>query len=103
MLADTEGEIRRIAAFLNIPLDEDALPAILQAVTLNAMRDRAIRSEGSQPSPFAEGSKTFFFKGTNGRWKDVLTDEELALYDQKVAQVLTPECRAWLEHGWMAG
>ncbi len=103
LLADTEGEIRRIAAFLNIPLEEDALPAILQAVTLNAMRDRAIRAEGSQPLAFAEGSKTFFFKGTNGRWKDVLTDEELALYDQKAAQVLTPECRAWLEQGRVAG
>ncbi len=57
------------------------------------MRERAIGVERSQPSAFAEGPKTFFFKGTNGRWKEVLSEEELALYDQKAVQVLTPECR----------
>jgi hypothetical protein len=46
-----------------------------------------------------EGAKTFFFQGTNGRWKDVLSAEELALYDGTAARVLTPECRAWLERG----
>lgn len=38
----------------------------------------------------------------NGRWQDVLSAEELALYDAKAAQVLTPDCRAWLEQGRVA-
>ena len=49
-----------------------------------------------------EGAKTFFFKGTNGRWQDVLSAEEVALYEEKAAQVLTPDCRAWLEQGRVA-
>jgi aryl sulfotransferase len=39
------------------------------------------------------------FKGTNGRWKGVLSPEELALYAHTVETVLPPACAAWLEHG----
>ncbi len=64
------------------------------------MREEAVRSEDpNRPSSFKDGSRTFFFKGTNGRWRDVLTPEELALYEEKAAQVLSPDCRAWLEQG----
>ena len=71
----------------------------MQAVSLDAMREREDRLDSRMKEIFKEGAKTFFFKGTNGRWKDVLSAEELALYDAKAAQVLTPECRAWLEQG----
>jgi hypothetical protein len=36
---------------------------------------------------------------TNGRWKGVLSPEELALYAHTVETVLPPACAAWLEHG----
>jgi hypothetical protein len=36
---------------------------------------------------------------SNGRWKDVLTDADLALYETAVQCELTPACRAWLENG----
>ena len=45
---------------------------------------------------------SFFHKGTNGRWRDVLTAEEVQMYEEKAAQVLTPDCRAWLEQGRVA-
>jgi aryl sulfotransferase len=101
LLANLAAEIRRIAEFLQIPLADDALPALMQAASLETMRDDAVRAESAEPARapvWKEGGKTFFFKGTNGRWKDVLSPEELALYEEKVAQVLTPDCRAWLEH-----
>jgi aryl sulfotransferase len=97
LLANLEGEITRIAAYLNISLAQDALGAIAQAVTFDAMRERALNNDRGKPSAFTEGAKTFFFKGTNGRWKEVLSAEEVALYEEKAAQLLTPDCRAWLE------
>lgn len=102
LLANLAGEIQRIADFLQIPLNAEALPAIIQAVSLETMRDEAVHAESADPnrSPvWKEGAKNFFFKGTNGRWKDVLTPEELALYEEKATRLLTPECRAWLEQG----
>ncbi|MEZ4682915.1 MAG: sulfotransferase domain-containing protein [Caldilineaceae bacterium] len=98
--ADLASEIRHIAQFLHIPLAEEQLPTIMQAVSLETMRQEAVQAEAAdsaRTSVWKEGGKTFFFKGTNGRWKDVLSAEELALYEEKAAQILTPECRAWLE------
>ena len=47
---------------------------------------------------FEGGSDRFFFKGTNGRWRDVLTSDDLALYEA-AASKLDPELRDWLENG----
>ena len=100
--ANLAAEIRRIANFLAIPLTDAVLPSIMQAVSLDAMRWREDRLDSRMKEIFKEGAKTFFFKGTNGRWQDVLSAEELALYEKKAAQVLTPDCRAWLEQGRVA-
>jgi len=45
------------------------------------------------------GRGSFFYKGTNNRWKEVLSAGELALYDAAAKRVLTPECRRWLKNG----
>jgi aryl sulfotransferase len=103
--ANLAGEVKRIADFLGIPLAEESLPGMLQLLTLDAMREDQVRVDSADPnrsSVFKDGARTFFFKGTNGRWKEVLSVEELDLYEAKAAQVLTPDCRAWLEEGRVA-
>jgi hypothetical protein len=45
----------------------------------------------------AIGARSFSCKGTKGRRRDVLTAGELAQYATTAANVLTPDCRAWLE------
>ncbi len=45
------------------------------------------------------GAQTFLHKGSNGRWRDVLSEPELLLYDQACQRALTPDCREWLENG----
>ena len=47
---------------------------------------------------FEGGIDRFLFKGTNGRWRDVLTAEDLGLYEQAAA-TLDPGLRGWLEGG----
>jgi len=100
--ADLAGELRLLANFLAIPLADDELPTLMQTVSLEAMREREGRLNQSWRSTFKEGASTFFHKGTNGRWRDVLSAEEVQMYEEKAAQVLTPECRAWLEQGRVA-
>lgn len=96
--ADLAGEVRRIADFLTIPLSDDALLSILPALSLEAMCEREGRlNEGM--NGWKNGAQTFFFKGTNGRWWNVLSAEEVRLYEEKATTVLTPDCRAWLEQG----
>jgi aryl sulfotransferase len=46
-------------------------------------------------------AKTFMHQGANGRRRDILSDEEIALYDGACERALTPECREWLKNGGM--
>lgn len=99
LLNDLTAEIRRVGYFLSLPRVEEALPTVVQAVNINAMRESAEKVDPGKQKIFKDGAQTFFYKGTNGRWKEVLSDEELNLYQVKAAQVLTPGCREWLQQG----
>jgi len=99
MLSDTEREVRRIAAFLEIDVPEQAWDGIIKAVSFAEMKRQGglYAPEGGQL--WKGGAETFMHKGTNNRWRDVLSDEELALYDAACKRALTPDCREWLENG----
>ncbi len=96
--ADLAGEMRRIAAFLGAEVPEYAWPEVVDRCTFERMREGEARM-GKVDMIFKGGLKTFVFKGTNGRWRDVLTADELATYDGRVAEAFTPECAAWVAEG----
>jgi aryl sulfotransferase len=45
------------------------------------------------------GAQRFLHKGTNGRWKDVLTKDELDQYEEIATERLSPDSKLWLEFG----
>jgi len=49
--------------------------------------------------PLASGGDSFINKGTNGRWRDVLSAEEVAAYEARAIAELGPDCAAWLATG----
>ena len=100
--ADLGGEMRRLAAFLGAEVPEERWPAVVARCTFEAMRADEARV-GAVDMVFKGGLKSFVFKGTNGRWRDVLTADELAAYDRRVAEMLPPDCAAWLARGRAAG
>ena len=51
---------------------------------------------------FEKGALTFFHKGTNGQWKDVLSPAEVARCDAVAAEHLTADCAHWLKTGELA-
>lgn len=102
LLRDTEGEMRRIAAFLEIDVPEHCWPEIVRAVSFAEMKRQGERYAPGGGQFWKGGAQTFLHKGTNGRWRDVLSAEDLKLYDAACDRALTPECRHWLEHGGAA-
>ena len=99
--ADLAGEVRRIAAFLDVPLtDDDEVARIVRESHIDRMRERAGEGQDPLASFFDDGARSFFFKGTNGRWRDVLGDDDLALYEEAKQRVLEPACAQWLERGY---
>src|SRR5207249_3053306 len=96
--ADPDSEMRRIAAFCEIEVDERAWPAIMASVGLDAMREEARRADPGIGLAFDGGSDRFFYKGDNGRWRSVLTDDDLAQYDAAAA-TLDPALRVEVHAG----
>lgn len=99
MLDNAEREIRRIAAFLEIDVPESSWTDIVKAVSFAEMKQKGEHYAPGGGQFWKGGASTFLHKGTNGRWRDVLSDEEMSLYDAACERALTPDCRAWLENG----
>lgn len=97
--ADMPAEIRRIAAFLNIPIDESAWEAIVEHCTFDYMRTHGARSVPFSGDLWEGGAKAFLHKGINGRWRDVLPPEDVARYERTANERLGAECAHWLAHG----
>jgi aryl sulfotransferase len=95
---DLSGEMRRIAAFLEIDVPGAAWDTVVDRCTFESMR-RDADKVGPFEMLFEGGVEGFLFKGTNGRWKDVLTDDELALYQKRASELLPDDALRWLEHG----
>lgn len=94
---DLEGEMRRIGGFLGIEVPEARWPGLVKGCTFAGMKGRS--AEIGSFDVFEGGAETFLYRGTNARWVDVLTDEELARYDQRVAEVLSADAADWLKNG----
>ncbi len=101
LLADLDGEMRRIAAFLGIDVADARWPGVVERCRIDEMRSAAAASAspGALVTRFEGGADAFFNKGTNGRWVGVLTDAQLDRYHEHVTAGLTPEMAHWLEHG----
>ena len=102
LLADLDGEIARIAGHLKIKCPPTTLKAIADMVTFKSMKRDAETLKPEAHLVFKGGAKTFFNKGTNGRWRSVLTESDLEMYEATASRELTPDCRQWLEHGRLA-
>jgi aryl sulfotransferase len=99
LLADLAGEMRRVAAHLGISVPTARWPRVIEAATFATMKENADKIAPSAAVMFEGGGKTFINAGTNGRWRGVLTDEDLALYRAAVERTLSPDCARWLEGG----
>ncbi|MCP4786737.1 MAG: sulfotransferase domain-containing protein [Fuerstiella sp.] len=96
---DLAGEIRGIAEFLEIPIDESHWDAILQHCSFAWMKDNAARCVAAGGAFWDAGAQTFINKGVNGRWSDTLTAEESAEYEKRAAAELGSRCAHWLATG----
>lgn len=100
---DLPGEMRRIAGFLDIEIDEARFPTMVEKCSFSYMKTNAGRMLPQMEERLDGGASSFIHKGTGGRWRDVLTEDDLARYDAVVAERLTPDCAHWLATGELPG
>ena len=97
--ADLAGEMREIADFLEIDIPEARWPDVVEHCTFDYMKANAPRYAPLGGMIFNGGADTFINKGTNGRWRDVLTAADVAAYEEAMGARLGSECARWLAGG----
>jgi len=100
---DLEAEMRRVAAFLEIEVAEELWPDLVQAASFETMKDQGDQLMPQVMALFEGGSQRFFHKGQNERWKDIFREDDLALYETKLVEALSPACAVWLKEGRQVG
>jgi hypothetical protein len=95
LLADLEGQMRRLAERLRIEVPEDRWPSLVDAASFERMRARA-----DQLAPDTAGvlvdRAAFFQRGRSGAAREILTVEEIARYEARASQLAPPHLLAWL-------
>jgi aryl sulfotransferase len=99
---DMPGEIRRLADFLGIEVDEAKWPDILKHCSFDYMKANASATVPLGGAFWDGGAQTFINKGVNGRWREVLSLEENAAYEKRAAAELGGPCARWLAGGALA-
>jgi len=96
---DMPGEIKKIADFLDIDIEPAKWEAILEHCSFEYMKMHAVKSVPLGGIFWDGGSETFINKGINGRWKDLLSQEDSDLYEKMCLENLGEACTRWLNTG----
>jgi aryl sulfotransferase len=96
---DMPGEIRRIAEFIDTPIDESNWESILKHCSFDYMKENASKSAPAGGIFWDGGAQSFIHKGTNGRWRDVLSKQDISQYKRRAEEELGSQCAQWLETG----
>lgn len=93
---DLYGEIRRIADFLGVTIQDEVMPSVLTMCGFDYMRANGSRLAPFNGSLWINGHLSFFNSGKNGRWRDMLSSEQIQHYDELSASKLGIDCARWL-------
>lgn len=99
---DLAGEVARIAAFLGAKPDAATMQRIVEHSTFDYMKAHANEVTPLGGALWDGGGDSFIHKGTNGRWRDILTTEDVAAYEARAMAELGPDCADWLANGRLA-
>lgn len=102
MLEDHAGCVIKLADFIELEVSEADVERVVERTTFAAAKTKALKLDEAGSTmfkTFTGGAQRFLNKGTNGRWKGVLSEKELEMYETTKSKVLSPACAQWLENG----
>ena len=98
LLADLEGQMRRVADRLGIDVPAQRWPVLVEAATFAAMRRNAPLLV-PDPCGVLKDHPAFFRQGRSGAGHDLLNSVEINRYHQRAAALAPPDLLAWLHRG----
>jgi aryl sulfotransferase len=105
LTADLPGELLRLARVLGIPCSPERARALAPEASLARMRERAAEDAPSASQGTRGGWKdvrAFFRTGGSGEWRERVSAADLATYEARVADLVSPDLAAWAHGGRLA-
>jgi len=96
---DLAGEMERIADFLDIQVADGLMPALVEPARFESMKKDGDALFPKLRNVFDRGADRFINKGRSGRWRELLTEDDIARYQNIVRRACTPGLGRWLEGG----
>ena len=98
MWADLEREMRRVAAALGVPVDEDRWPDFIEAAGFSSMRSRAAVTAPEAHLGLWSSPERFFRSGGTRDWASLLTANDIAHFQERLRE-LAGDAADWATHG----
>lgn len=96
---DLPGSIRKVAEFLDMTVAPEMFERIVTLCGFEHMKSHAEKYAPLGGKLWEGGAATFIHKGTNGRWRNELTDDDCRRYETSAIERLGSECARWLASG----
>lgn len=103
LLADLDGEMRRVASFLQIETPAALWPRLVDAATFASMKREGAALLPTAEAGFDGGPSGFLYAGRNERWREALREEDAALYRARAAREMSASLNQWLAQGRRGG
>ncbi len=99
MLADGRAAVAQLADRLGVAASEAQIDAIAQASSFGAMKAKASQFAPEGGKGFWKDDAAFFDSAGLGKWAGQIPDDALRAYSDRMADLVGPEDRAWIENG----
>jgi aryl sulfotransferase len=98
MWADLDSEMRRVAAALEVEIDEARWPEFVQAATLKSMRARASDAAPDVHLGLWKSPEGFFRAGGTRDWAALMSEDEINNFEQRLRE-LAGDAFDWVIRG----
>lgn len=98
MWNDLDGEMRRVAAALDVPIDEDRWPGFVDAAGLTSMRSRAADTAPEAHLGIWTSPERFFRAGGRRDWASLLGPGDITHFEERLRE-LARDAAGWAATG----
>ena len=98
MWDDLDGEMRRVAAALGVPIDQDRWPRFVEAAGFASMRSRAADTAPDAHLDIWASPERFFRSGGTRDWASLLSPQDILHFEERL-RALAGDAAEWATTG----
>ena len=100
MVRDGQRTVAELARAADIDADASLVAEVAEATAFGAMKAKAAKYTPYAGSGLWKSDASFFDSASSRKWEGKLSEEELSLFDERLAELLPDDrARAWFESG----